>query len=116
MAQKKPDAKYFKNGLLLCGQYRALHFFAQDPGTRQEIVATIDKVVKELQAKATQKRQQKALGLENTKKLNFVLNIGPAEIFAPEFRIEVVQIEVRPLGTFSNDTVYLTRFASPLWW
>lgn len=22
---------------------------------------------------------------------------------------------MRPLGTFSNDTVYLTRFAGPLW-
>ena len=26
-----------------------------------------------------------------------------------------MHIEVRPLGTFTNDTVYLTRFAGPLW-
>jgi hypothetical protein len=55
-----------------------LHFFTQDPGSRQEIVATIDKVVKDLQTKATQKRQQKALGIEVTKKLSFVTNMGPA--------------------------------------
>jgi hypothetical protein len=35
-------------------------------------------VVKELQTKATQKRQQKALGIEVTKKLSFVINMGPA--------------------------------------
>lgn len=47
--------------------------------------------------------------------MSFVVNVGKQTTFAPEFRVEVMHIEVRPLGTFSNDTVYLTRFAAPLW-
>lgn len=42
----KPDVKYFKNCLLLCGQNDALHCFLPDPGTRQEILVTIGKVIK----------------------------------------------------------------------
>lgn len=33
--RKKPDLKYYKNSLLLCGQYEAIHFFLPDAGSRQ---------------------------------------------------------------------------------
>lgn len=56
----KPDFKYYKNVLLLCGQYQAIHCFLPDPGQRQEIISSIGKVIKELQIKAIAHRQQKA--------------------------------------------------------
>lgn len=31
----KPDAKYFKNVMMICGQNNAIHCFLPDPGTRQ---------------------------------------------------------------------------------
>lgn len=33
--KSKPDAKYFKNVLMLCGQNNALHCFLPDLGSRQ---------------------------------------------------------------------------------
>ena len=52
---------------------------------------------------------------QESNKLSFALNIGKQNVFAPEMRVEVLHIEVRPLGKFTNDTVYLTKFAAPLW-
>jgi hypothetical protein len=91
VAQSKPDAKYFRNGLLLIGVHRALHFFTADPGSRQEIVTTMEKVVRELQEKAVVRRQQKALGTEGSGKLSFVIGMGSPELLMPEFRVEVIQ-------------------------
>lgn len=56
----KPDAKYYKNVLLLGGQYQSIHCFLPDPGERQEIITSIGKVVKELQLKAKTRRLQRA--------------------------------------------------------
>lgn len=56
----KPDAKYYKNVLLLGGQYQSIHCFLPDPGERQEIITSIGKVVKELQIKAKTRRMQRS--------------------------------------------------------
>ena len=112
--QPKPNGKYYKNGLILCGLYEALHLFTDDPGSRLEIVTTLLKVIAQLQAAAVSRRQ-KHRSAEDSNKPSFALKIGKQIVFAPEMRVEVLHIEVRPLGKFSNDTVYLARFAAPLW-
>ena len=69
----KPDAKYFKNVMMICGQNNALHCFLPDPGTRQEILFKISNVLNDLQAKAVTRRQTK---VDNTGKINFVIDIN----------------------------------------
>jgi hypothetical protein len=112
----KTDVKYYKNVLLLCGQYQSIHCFLPDPGERQEIIISIGKVIKELQVKAKARRQQKAISNDSsTQKLTFAIETTKNTVFASEFRIEVLKVEIRPLSTFTNDTVYLTRFMGPVY-
>ena len=51
--------------------------------------------------------------MDNTGKINFVIDINKKLEFCSELRIEVVKVEVRPMTTFGNDTVYNTRFMAP---
>jgi hypothetical protein len=113
--RQKPDGKYYKNGLVICGQYEALHLFTEEPGSRLELLRAIEKVIAGLQAASVARRKKMKTGNESGGKLHFVLNIGKQMVFAPELRVEVLHIEVRPLGKLTNDTVYLTRFAAPCW-
>ncbi len=70
----KPDGKYYKNALLLCGRYQAIHLFLPDLGERQEILMSIGKVIKELQFKAISLRKQKAVSNDNSgNKLSFAI-------------------------------------------
>lgn len=47
-------------------------------------------------------------------KLSFALDETKSEIlFSPELQIEVLSVDIRPLGALSNDTVYITRFMLP---
>jgi hypothetical protein len=47
--------------------------------------------------------------------LSFAIETTKNTVFASEIRVEVLKVEVRPFSTFSNDTVYLTRFMGPLY-
>lgn len=84
----KPDAKYYKNVLLLSGRYQAIHLFLPDLGERQEILISIGKVIKELQCKAINLRKQKAVSNESTtNKLSFAIETTKNLVFASEIRI-----------------------------
>ena len=52
--------------------------------------------------------------MQKAKKITFISAEKQNDLlFEPEFRIEILGIEVRPLSIISNDTVYLTRFMIP---
>lgn len=62
------------------------------------------------------RRQQKAVVSDNSQKLTFAIEPTKSNtVFASELRVEVLKVELRPFSTFTNDTVYLTRFMGPLY-
>ena len=80
--KEKTDGKYYKNGLIICGQYEAIHLFTEDAGSRLEIVRALEKVIAELQKNAVNRRIKQKIGNEGNK-LSFALNIGKSIVFAP---------------------------------
>lgn len=113
------DMKYFKNFLILIGKEQCIHFFFPDEGSRFELFKCMHKIFKDLRVRAFERR--KLEGNQRTqkpKKMTFLLNERPQNdvIFEPEFRIEILGFEVRPLSTMTNDTAYVTRFMMPYYY
>jgi len=65
-----------------------LHLFTEEPGSRLEIVRTIEKVIRELQINAVNRRRKNKISESN--KISFVINFQKELIFAPEIRVEVL--------------------------
>lgn len=67
---------------MICGLYDTLHFFCEDPGSRQEIVSFLERVIKSLQENGVARRKkQRELGSNG--KLTFALAVGKQTVFAP---------------------------------
>jgi hypothetical protein len=66
----------------------------------------------ELKKKSIIKRQQKTVEGENKLEFFYVDSINNEQI--PSFlKIEIVSVDIRPLSSFSNDTVYVTKIMIP---
>lgn len=109
----KKDTKYFKNILTLCGIYDCVHFFSSDKGTRLQIYQSVSKIINDQKLKALSKRQHREVQPKG--KLTFLMDTKNNSVapMLPGFKIQVVDIDIRTLSYFSNDSVYIVRFSIP---
>lgn len=113
--------KYFKNILILIGEEKCIHLLFADEGSRFEVFKCLNKVIRKLRIKADDRRKVDTLQKnrnEHKKKITFTLKTSQIEdtCFRPEYRAQILGIEIRPLSKLTNETIYHTSFMIPTYY